>query len=91
MANLKDWVEKEAKGQNVIGCVIGRMGSDTVPGYTDHVRGKVLTWDEAIPWLSYEFDTGYGAPIYASKDWVIFTWPTKVSRNPVDIMPHMPG
>lgn len=82
MANLKDWVEETADGQDIIGCVIGEMGwggykSDVVPSYVDHVRGKVLTWEEAIPWLSYKFDMGYGTPgceaIY------------------VDIMPDMPG
>ena len=108
MANLKDWIEKEAGGQDIIGCVIGETGwgdykSDFVPGYVDHVRGKVLAWEKAIPQLSYEFDAGHGAPgceaIYAwTKDWVIFvvqydgaTWPTRVPRNPVDIMPDMPG
>ncbi len=105
---LKDWIEQEAAGEIVVAVVIGEMGwgeynSDNVPNYAAQPRGKVLTWQEAVPWISYPFSSGYGAPqcnaITAwTKSWVIgvaqydgSTSPFKMPRDPVDHMPIMPG
>ena len=108
MVTLKDWITEEADGEPVEAVVIGEMGwgsygSDRVPGYAEQPRGKVLSWDEALPWIEYDFDTGYGAPscnaITAwTKSWVIAisqydgaTCPFRMPRNPIDHMPDMPG
>lgn len=108
MANLKDWILKEAKGEAVEAVVIGEMGwgdygSDSVPNYAQQPRGKVLAWEEALPWIDYEFDCGYGAPsCNAIHAWtaskVLFvsqydgaTCINSVPRNPSDAKPEMPG
>lgn len=108
MGNLKQWIEYEAKGEEIVGVVIGEMGwgdygSDAVPEYETHPRGKVLSWNEAAPLLDYDFNNGHGAPgceaIYAwTTNHVIYisqydgsTAPSRIPRNPTDIMPEMPG
>jgi len=81
----------------------GDYNSEKVPNYNVHPRGKVIDWDIASHILNYEFDNGYGAPgceaVYAwTENWVIAigqydgaTWPYKIPRNPIDIMPTMEG
>ena len=108
MANLVDWILHAANGEPVQAVVIGEMGwgdygSHAVPGYEDMPKGKVLAWEEAKRWLSYEFYAGYGAPscqaIYAwTKGRVIYTWQYDGSthigwapRNPEERMPVMVG
>ena len=67
-------------------------------------RGVVLSWAEAEPLLhGWEFDGGYGAPeCYAVYIWTNrrVIWVTQYDgatgldsapRNPVDIVPGMPG
>jgi hypothetical protein len=103
---LRDWILTEADGEAIEAVVMGwgDYNSEAIPDYADCPRGKVLTWDEALPWLEYEFDSGYGAPscqaIYAyTKTWVIAisqydgsTAPFRIPRNPTEgVMPRMPG
>jgi len=107
-ANLKQWILDEADGEEIIGIVIGEMGwgdcgSDGIPNYDQIPKGKLLAWEEAAPWLDYEFYNGYGAPgcqaIWAwTENWVIAigqydgsTWPYKIPRHPIDVMPDMEG
>lgn len=109
MPTLKEWIECVADGEPVEAVVIGEMDWGRlrlfggVPNYDAQPRGQVLSWDDALPWISYEFDDGYGAPgcnaITAwTPSWVIgvsqydgSTSPFKVPRNPVAHMPKMPG
>ena len=108
MANLKKWLLDEADGEAIIGVVIGPMGwgdygSESVPQYDSQRRGEVLTWDEALPFIDYEFSNGFGAPecnaVYAwTESWVIAicqydgsTSPFKIPRNPSACTPDMPG
>jgi len=108
MSNLVEWIEEEAHGEEILAIVIGEMGwgsygSDSVPEYDQIPFGKVLSWDHAKKWLTYEFDSGYGAPgcnaIYAWTENRIIaigqydgaTWPYSLPRNPMDIMPGMEG
>lgn len=108
MANLKGWILKAANGEAVEGVVIGEMGwgsygSDGVPNYAQQPRNRVLTWQEALPWIDYEFEAGYGAPgcnaVYAwTASRVLFvsqydgsTCINSVPRNPGDVPPVMPG
>lgn len=107
MANLKEWILEEANGETVEAVVIGEMGwgnygSDGVPNYDQQPRCKVLTWEEALPWIDYDFDSGYGAPSCnaihawtASKVMFVsqYDGATKihsVPRNPSDSKPKMP-
>ena len=107
-STLKDWILKSADGEPVEAVVLGEMGwgdynSENVPNYEQQPRNKVLTWEEALPWISYNFDSGYGAPgcnaAYAwTKTKVIFvstydgsTRPCVIPRHPVDCVPSMPG
>ena len=108
MANLVHWIEEAAESESIEAVVIGEMGwgkykSETVPGYVDHPRGKVLSWAEARPLLNYNFNDGYGAPGCEA----IYVWTTMkvmfisqydgsvslnwIPRNPIDVMPSMPG
>lgn len=108
MANLKQWIQEEAGDESVEAVVIGEMGwgdygSEDVPGYDGKPRGRVLSWEEAVPLLDYEFDGGFGAPgceaVYAwTPSRVIYvvqydgaTSPHSIPRHPVDCMPEMPG
>ena len=105
---LKAWILAQAEGESIEGVVIGEMGwgdygYEGVPNYEACPKNVVLSWDTAQPWLSYEFDSGYGAPgcqaITAwTKSWVIgisqyhgSTGSFRLPRNPVDHKPDMPG
>ena len=107
-ATLKAWIEAEADGETVEAVVLGETwwkhdGYDRILNYAKQPRGKVLSWEEALPWISYTFNDGFGAPdcnaITAwTKSWVISvsqydgaTCPFRIARNPVDHMPVMPG
>lgn len=108
MATLYGWIVKAADGKPVEAVVIGRMGwgeykSEKVPNYSACPKGVVLTWEEALPWLQYEFCSGYGAPscqaVYAwTADRVIFisqydgaTGIEYMPRHPTAGEPNMPG
>ncbi len=108
MNTLKEWIKEEAGDELVEAVVIGEMGwgtynSENVPNYAKQPRGKVLSWDQAVKWLSYRFDAGYGSPeCNAITAWtstkVMFvvqydgsTSLHSVPRHPVDHMPEMPG
>ena len=81
----------------------GTYNKDNIPLYDVQPKGKVLSWKEAAPFLDYEHDCGYGAPecnaVYVWTETKVyfvvqydgstgFSW---VPRDPVDIMPEMPG
>ena len=100
MANLKQWVLKNADPKTIEGVVIGDKdwGDDNaVP------KGSVLSWEEAEKYLDYEFDAGYGCvdchAIYVWTPTVILfvsrydgaTEMNAIPRNPACEMPIMPG
>ncbi len=109
MSILREWLEDMADGEHIEAVVIGDMGwgdgyySERVPCFGEQPKNIVLTWDEALPWISYEFGNGYGAPscnciVAWTKSWVISvsqydgsTSPFRVPRNPVAHEPEMPG
>lgn len=108
MPTLIKWIEDLSDGQPVEAVVIGEMGwgdykSETVPNYINQPRGVVLTWDQALPWISYGFEDGVGAPgcnaVHAwTESWIIsvlrfdgLTEPFRIPRNPMAILPEMPG
>jgi len=108
MPTLKQWIEGLSDGQLIEAVVIGEMGwgdykSETVPNYVNQPRGVVLTWEQALPWISYGFEEGVGAPgcnaVHAwTKEWIIsvlrfdgLTEPFRIPRHPMMILPEMPG
>lgn len=107
-SNLVKWITEEAKGEPIEGVVIGEMGwgdygSESVPGYSEQPRNKLISWDEAKKYLDYEFDSGFGA----AECNAIYAWTTSrvlyvsqydgatainsLPRNPADCKPEMPG
>lgn len=71
--------------------------------YFEQPRGEILTWEQAIPWISYVFCINGGADYCNAitawtKSWVIGVAqsdgtpsPFRVPRNPINYMPEMPG
>lgn len=108
MPTLKQWIEELTDGEPVEWVVIGEMGwgdykSESVPNYGQQPRGLLLTWDQALPWISYNFEDGIGAPgcnavIAWTKAWIIsvlrfdgLTEPFRLPRNPLAVLPEMPA
>lgn len=108
MATLLAWLLEEADNEPIEAIVFGRMGwgeynSDSWPNYAAMPKGEILTLDQAMSWLTQQFDNGFGAPSCPSilawtKSWVISvsqydgsTSPFKLPRNPSNIVPDMPG
>ena len=105
---LLKWITQTADNEPIEAVVLGEKGDlwygkEEDEGEEKAPLGKVLSLSEAMPFIQYEFDNGYGAPechaITAyTKSWVIFvvqydgsTAPYRVPRNPIDHMPEMPG
>lgn len=96
---LERWILGAANGEAIVAVVIGEGYSEERPG----PKNKVISWEEALPYLRYEFDSGYGSagctPVYAwTKSKTIFvsqydgsTTPCWVPRDPIDCSPVMPG
>jgi len=100
VANLKEWILREADGEPIEGVVIGRMdgacNEDAVPRYDEMPKGKLLSWEEAQGWLDYEFDEGLGLiecpPVWAWTPTKVIaigeydgsTWPYSIPRHPTD-------
>lgn len=105
-------IESIAQG-TIIACVIGESAWGGLYGLADFVGdpeggapwpiGKVISWEEARPFLDHDYDRGYGAPdcpaIYAwTEAAVLFvsqydgaTSLNRVPRSPEDGLPIMPG
>jgi len=68
MANLLEWIESIADGEEIEAVVIGEMGwpsgygSEDVPLYSECPKGKVISFVEARKYLDYEFSSDFGAP-----------------------------
>jgi hypothetical protein len=107
MAVLKDWILTEAGDENVIGVVLGPISEyqmEKCPHIPlNYPKNQVLSWEEALPWIEYEFYDGWGLeecfPLFAwTENKVIAiscydgsTSVFSVPRNPCDIEPFMPG
>jgi hypothetical protein len=73
MPTLKKWIEQERNGEEIIAIVFGKNHSwwdeDEEKSKLQIPYGKVLSYEEAEPFLNYEFDNGYGGeechPIFA--------------------------
>ena len=105
MANLINWINEMADGEEIEAIVFGEKDfASFAEDYTPHpLLNKVISFEEAEPILDYEFNDGYHTtgchPITAwTKSWVIFistydssTSPCRLPRNPTDFEPYMPG
>lgn len=116
MTTFAEDILEAASGEPIRAVVIGRMGWDTdgdgppeegthgagKPPWA-HVLGRPISWADALPLLSYDYDDGFGAPdcqaVYAwTPTRVLFvsqhdgsTSINSVPRNPRHCNPQMPG
>jgi hypothetical protein len=108
MARLSEWIMEMAAGEAIEGVVIGELESETDWASDDPVlkhpyQGVVLSWESALPHISYEFNQKSGSPTCHhvtawTASWVIsvtecfgYTAPFRVPRNPRNHEPDMPG
>ena len=109
MTTLLEWIQELSDKEEIEAVIIGEMGWDNYnqpDGLPDDYKskiGKVMTADEAMPYLTYSFDNGFGAPNCTAiaaytKTWVISvsqydgaTSPFRMARNPISFIPEMPG
>jgi hypothetical protein len=101
METLNAWLLEAAEGQKILGVVLGRRPWNSE--WPEWPEGKLLSYEEAMPWLLIEFDDGFGSqgnpPLHAwTEDWVIGTenydgstdW-FRIPRNPCDTDVCEPG
>ena len=111
MSTFKDDILSAVEGSPIEAVVLGSKGWDEIYMYNEEDErvpvpwptGEVIPWEEALPFLEYDFDRGYGGPechaIYVwTKDRVFFvsqydgsTGIESIPRNPTDELPSMPG
>ncbi|WP_150122126.1 hypothetical protein [Sulfitobacter sp. HI0129] len=108
MAVISDWIENIAGDETIEAVVIGphyrdRFNSDKDENFNAAPLNKVISWEVAKPFLSYEYVNGYGGadchPVFvwtATKIITIteydgLTGPTWLPRNPIDIEPGFDG
>lgn len=107
MAKLKDWILEEAEGEKILGVVLGSIDEwsrerlSYIPG--DYPEKRLLTWEQALPWIEYEFSNGFGSEgcfsicawtenkVIAISCYDGSTSPFSLPRNPCDCDPIMPG
>lgn len=107
MPTLIEWIKYWSDGEDIEAVIIGEMGwtdYNEISADYKSVIGKVMSLDEAMPYLTYEFSSGYGSPgctaiaVY-TKTWIISvgqydgaTFPFRIARNPFEgFIPDMPG
>lgn len=101
MARLVDWIKDLAADEAVEAVVLGAdEGFRTQHGQP---QGVVLSWEEAVPHLQYEFHEGLehgGCNAFTAwtKSWVIAVArhgdslaPFRLPRVPTEHAPRMPG
>jgi hypothetical protein len=96
----------ESAGDEPIEAIVlgdGGWGDYKMGQWGEYPKFRVLSWEEALPFLDREYFTGYGAPncpaIYAWTPkrviWVTqYDGSTSLSsapRNPTECKPQMPG
>jgi hypothetical protein len=98
MARLFDWL-LEAAGEEAIEAVVIGKNEDASRKGSKPPIGKILTWEEAAPYLTYDFYSGHTGPechpVFAwTASWVIgiaeydgAVGVARVPRNPRDCMP----
>lgn len=103
MPTAKKWIEELSDGEPVEGVVFGCFEYDDGVCWEGYPQGKLLSFDEAMPWLVRDFDQRNGAaehpPVVAwTKTWIISfsQWDTmtdrfRIHRNPTAYLPCMPG
>ena len=118
MANLSKWILEQASSEAIEAVIIGDCpgwiddvdGSwygmsepPKIPNYAQQPKGELLTWEQALPWIDYEFDDGHGlvrcnavVAWTASKVISVYQYDGSVHsyclpRNPVPSFPKMVG
>lgn len=108
MSKIAEWIEEALNGEDIEAVVIGRHDRDRwgavgTSAFNGATINKVVSWDEAKPFLSYEFDSGYGSagchPVYVWTPTRIFfvgeydgsTSLSWVPRHPIPCEPQFSG
>lgn len=108
MAVIATWIEEIADGEPIEAVIIGPHDDDTFRGL-DHTPfnaapiNQIISWEQAKPFLSYEYDNGFGGadchPVFAWTPTKIITiteydgatGPAWFPRNPTNIQPGFDG
>ena len=102
MATIREWILDEAGEEKIEGVVLGAKGWGDLDD-DEHPKRVVLSWDEAQPWIGYDFHDGYGEPdCHAFTAWTATkvigvsqydgsTRPFSMPRHPTVHTPKMPG
>jgi len=108
MSVISEWIEEIAGAEPIEAVVIGPHDADTFRG-PDHTPfnaapiNQVISWDRAKPFLSYEYDSGFGGadchPVFAWTPTKVITiieydgatGPAWFPRNPTAIQPGFDG
>jgi hypothetical protein len=104
---IAEWLEEIAGSEPIEVVVIGRHDNDSFLGdrkpFNDAPIGKILTWEQAKPFLRYEFHSGFGGadchPVFAWTPTRIIaiaeydgsTSPMWLPRNPTAVEPGFTG
>lgn len=107
MATLQDWILEMAGSEEIEAVVLGYVGAPTITTaggkQPNAPLGVLLTWEQALPWLQYKFDDGFGAvechsvyawtptKVIAIEQYDGSTSPFAIPRNPTACFPMMPG
>ena len=107
MTTIKEWILEEANGELIQAIVIGdttnyqKKTCYHIP--ESYPQKQILSWEEALPWIDYQFDDGFGIeqcfPIFAwTENKVIAiscydgsTSCFSIPRNPCVCAPFMRG
>lgn len=98
---LFKWLEEASDGEQIEAVVLGEKPYDCE--WPEYPLNKLMSLEEAMPYLTIEFYTGYGAPdnppMHAwTKTWIIgtsmydgYTGWFRIPRNPCNCTPCEPG
>ena len=106
MANFKEFIERHAEGKPILGVVLSVHDDDKYRYDPDEPRtsnapiNTFMVWEEALAYIDYEFDEGFGSPdchayVAWTEDRVLFNTeydgaisPMWAPRNPQDCKPE---
>jgi hypothetical protein len=106
MGNIAKWIKEISDGEDIEAVVIGKHDRNSLRDeypFNAAPIGVVLSWEDAEPFLSYEYDSGIGGedchPVFAWTATKIITiteydgatGPAWFPRHPIAISPGFDG
>ena len=106
--NLKGDILRCLESEHVIGVVLGHGDGSYgevshIPNYSSMPFGKLLSWDEALKWIDYDYYGGFGTGgcqcFYMWTEQSVLLVEgydgtchiVKIPRNPIDVLPVFIG